>query len=332
MTKRTSVRTWRGGLWRALCLLAVGGLSIIALGQPCPAAAPAAQEIAAEAPSAPAASPESISLAGVWKFRTDPGETGLAEKWHQPDYDDSAWRSLHVPSSWEDQGIATGNPQYPSTEPEDGYNGYAWYRRHFIVPAGWAQSKVTLRIGAIEDMDATYINGRLVGSTTQEENWGEAREYLLPPDALKPGEDNVIAIRVCDFGGPGGISGEPVALAIGPTALAPVEEEPEVRTYAVTRQEIVKIGGSVHVPADTMVEGDVVAVGGSVTVDGYVQGDAVAMGGNIRLNPGSRVDRGAVAIGGTVVVDESASVGREVLEMPVPVSYTHLTLPTTPYV
>jgi len=316
MTERTNVRTWRGALRRALCLLAVGGLSIIALSQPCPAAAPAAQEIAAEGPSAPAASPESIDLAGVWKFRTDPGETGLAEKWHQPDYDDSAWRSLHVPSSWEDQGIATGNPQYPSTEPEDGYNGYAWYRRHFTVPAGWAQSKVTLRIGAIEDMDATYINGRLVGSTTQEENWGEAREYLLPPDALKPGEDNIIAIRVCDFGGPGGISGEPVALAIGPAAPAPVEEEPESPVYTVTRTDMVRIGGSVHVPADTRVEGDVVAIGGSVTVDGYVQGDAVSVGGSVEAKPGAKIDGDAVAIGGSAIIDESASVGGDVIETP----------------
>ena len=51
---------------------------------------------------------------------------------------------------------------------------------------------------------------------------------------------------------------------------------------------------------DEVVDGDVVAIGGSVRVDGQVTGDAVAIGGGLALGPKADVQGDAVIIGGTL--------------------------------
>ncbi|HUP00476.1 MAG TPA: hypothetical protein VM737_03020 [Gemmatimonadota bacterium] len=62
----------------------------------------------------------------------------------------------------------------------------------------------------------------------------------------------------------------------------------------------VRIGGSIHVRADEVVDGDVVAVGGSVDVDGRVHGDVVAVGGSVELGPDAVVDGEVTSVGGTI--------------------------------
>jgi hypothetical protein len=70
--------------------------------------------------------------------------------------------------------------------------------------------------------------------------------------------------------------------------------------------ERVVVGESLRIGAEEVVS-KAVAVGGSLTVLGHVQGDAVAVGGSVTLLRGARVDGDAVAIGGTVSVEEGAS-------------------------
>ncbi len=94
----------------------------------------------------------------------------------------------------------------------------------------------------------------------------------------------------------------------------------------VWAKEILLRIGDVRVPADTIVHGDAIAVGGSAYVDGTVEGDAIALGGSvdvrghvtgsIRANGGSVVLRStavvggeASALGGTVTQEPGASVG-----------------------
>jgi cytoskeletal protein CcmA (bactofilin family) len=72
----------------------------------------------------------------------------------------------------------------------------------------------------------------------------------------------------------------------------------QVEAGEVVNGDVVAIGGPVTVLGT--VKGDVVAVGGSVDVSGKVDGDAIAAGGSINLNPGASVRGDAVAVGGTV--------------------------------
>jgi hypothetical protein len=259
---------------------------------------------------------ETIDLSGVWRFKGDWLESGLSEGWYKPEFDDSEWRELHVPGSWESQGINTNNPRWPVKTDECGYNGFAWYRKQFSVPENWLEARVLLRIGGIYDEDWTYINGQSIGQMTGADVWDQQREYLIPPDVLRPDEDNVIAIRVYDSQREGGIVEGPVELvnvsAEGAAAVPP----PDAREYTRTRGDVVRFGSSVTIDADEKVLGDVVAIGGSVEVSGYVTGDVVAVGGSVRIRDGARVDGAHVtAVGGGIHQDPGATVGGELVEV-----------------
>jgi hypothetical protein len=77
----------------------------------------------------------------------------------------------------------------------------------------------------------------------------------------------------------------------------------------------VHVGGSVTVDKDEIIDGDVVAVGGSATVDGTVRGDVVAIGGSVNLGPTADVENDVVSIGGGVHRDPSARIGGRVQEV-----------------
>jgi hypothetical protein len=145
-----------------------------------------------------------FSFQNQWKFKT-----GDDMKWKEPDYDDSKWNNIYVPSFWENAGYRN-------------YDGFAWYRKTFVY-TGTPEERMVLILGKIDDADQVYINGKLVGSTgnlTSQTNMRVAtgeeyksfRGYYLPPGLLKKGQKYVIAIRVLDTGGEGGIYEGPIGI------------------------------------------------------------------------------------------------------------------------
>jgi len=74
----------------------------------------------------------------------------------------------------------------------------------------------------------------------------------------------------------------------------------------------VRIGSSITVNEGEVVDGDVVAVGGSVRIDGQVRGDAVAIGGSMTLGPRADVANNVVVVGGPLRRDSGARVGGRV--------------------
>jgi hypothetical protein len=64
---------------------------------------------------------------------------------------------------------------------------------------------------------------------------------------------------------------------------------------------VVKFGQSIYIGPGEIVEGDAVAIGGSIIVDGMVRGPAVAIGGSVTITNTGAVEGDAVAIGGQVV-------------------------------
>jgi beta-galactosidase/beta-glucuronidase len=162
-----------------------------------------------------------LDLQGVWKI-----ELGDDVKWAEPKFDDAKWDNINVPSPWEEQG-------YP------GYDGYAWYRKHFWIGTtetnpsqsqtlkgrdGHALSNgvdlkkddlknrtVFLRIGYIDDVSETYVNGHLVGIEGEfpphySTAYDSPVQFPLPVEYLNFNGDNVIAVRVYDDQLAGGIT------------------------------------------------------------------------------------------------------------------------------
>lgn len=115
------------------------------------------------------------------------------ERWKSPDYDDASWPVMHVPALWEEK-------VFP------GLDGIVWLRKTFSLSAAEAGKPAELHLAMIDDSDETYVNGVKVGGLTAQYN--TPRVYAIREGLLKAGK-NVIAVRVTDTGGGGGIYGTP---------------------------------------------------------------------------------------------------------------------------
>jgi len=72
----------------------------------------------------------------------------------------------------------------------------------------------------VDDIDTTFVNGIKIGTTT---GYNVARRYSVPAGVLKPGR-NVIAVRVLDTGGGGGIWGnEKLQLVLAVPSMPVIE-------------------------------------------------------------------------------------------------------------
>ena len=135
--------------------------------------------------------------------------TGDDPAYSKPDFNDAGWKTLAVPGNWEPQGF-------------EGYNGFAWYRFHVTMPAAmrdkaWWKDSVILFLAKIDDADEVYVNGTRVSKTGSFPSdpqgyytrYNADRKLSLPSAApyWKWDQENIIAVRVYDGGGPGGIYG-----------------------------------------------------------------------------------------------------------------------------
>jgi hypothetical protein len=78
---------------------------------------------------------------------------------------------------------------------------------------------------------------------------------------------------------------------------------------------IVRIWSDAYVPAGQVVDGDVVAVFGSVTVEGTVTNDVVAVFGSVHLKDGARVDGQVVTVGGVLDQGEGSTIKGESVQL-----------------
>jgi len=150
-----------------------------------------------------------LNLKGQWKF-----SIGDDKARAEPDFDDSAWDILYVPSSWEDEG-------YP------GYNGYAWYRKNFEYKKSFANRELVLILGFIDDVDEVYLNGIKIGSSgsfppNYFTSYNSERMYYIPEELIKKDRKNVIAVRVYDDRLQGGLLRGNFGIYTGVTELLPV--------------------------------------------------------------------------------------------------------------
>lgn len=261
-------------------------------------------------------SSEGLGKAGIpkWKVYIPGDDSSVADpnkgaSWAgHPDYVEKSgdgvtgWTEIEVPGNWLDV-----NP--------DGINSFGWYRLKLTkLPQGLVGNAAQLKGFNVDDVDVTYVNGQLVGATgslpasaTDQTGYvsaaGTLRNYMIPPGLLKGDGKDVIAIRVYNAGGPGGItssapgligfpggviqgkvadaSGNPgvgltmIALSTGPTPLGTIFEatttdsKGEYRvvvppgTYSVIRK-----ANPAYVPVgDDAQTGIVVAPGGAITAN-----------------------------------------------------------------
>jgi hypothetical protein len=92
-------------------------------------------------------------------------------------------------------------------------------------------------------------------------------------------------------------------------------EEPRVEIDLTAGEEEgedrVSIGQDLVIEEGEIVEGDVVSIGGDLTVKGTVEGDAVSVGGKLTVTPTAVIGGDAVSMGGTLDISPEADVGGE---------------------
>ncbi|SFD93290.1 sugar-binding domain-containing protein [Thermophagus xiamenensis] len=133
-----------------------------------------------------------LNLEGDWKFMI-----GDDPKRAEPGFDDRSWETIHVPSSWENQGF-------------HGYDGYAWYRKTFILPPDYKDASLMLFLGYIDDVDEVYVNGQKIGHKGSFPPYfftayNAERRYIIPAGLINFNGYNTIAVRVYDAQLDGGI-------------------------------------------------------------------------------------------------------------------------------
>ena len=120
---------------------------------------------------------------GWWKERTG------REPWKNPDGE--TW--LPVPSI---------NPwsNWAGTRLAENGNGNVLLRQQVTLTAAQAKAGGVLNIGIIDDLDATWINGRMLGIS---HGWGTERAYTVPPGYLKAGVNEILVIASNSWGSGG---------------------------------------------------------------------------------------------------------------------------------
>ncbi|MEO6995471.1 MAG: glycoside hydrolase family 2 TIM barrel-domain containing protein, partial [Lacunisphaera sp.] len=99
-----------------------------------------------------------------------------------PNFDDSAWDHIGLPHSFSTPYFAATNSFYV---------GYGWYRKRFVVPAGWQGKHLFFHFeGAFQDTEI-FLNGKKVGV----HQGGYTGFEIEITDAAVTGQ-NVVAVRL----------------------------------------------------------------------------------------------------------------------------------------
>ena len=115
------------------------------------------------------------------------------EECSQINYNDSKWKTMILPVSWENTDVKS-------------FDGVIWFRKKVKIPSSWIGKELVLELGPIDDMDVTFVNGQKVGTSEKDGLWQQDRIYPIKKEMIT---DSVltVAVRVIDNQGGGGIYG-----------------------------------------------------------------------------------------------------------------------------
>lgn len=136
---------------------------------------------------------------GWWRRHGSRGPTDAP--WSTSFREDADWADAPAElGAWERWGV----PELAA------YDGMLWYRSGLRLTRAQARQRAVLELGAADETDVTWVNGRVVGSLYAP---GEGRRYVLPPGLLRAGENRIV-VNVLDTWRDGGLAGPASAHAL----------------------------------------------------------------------------------------------------------------------
>jgi beta-galactosidase len=121
-----------------------------------------------------------VPLDGEWRFTFQEGTS----TWAAPGFDDSAWRQVKLPHTWNAFDGQDGGSDYA--------RGNGWYRTQFRVPANATAGRVLLEFDAASREAEVFVNGTDVGTHIG----AFARFRFDVTDLVRKNEENLLAVRV----------------------------------------------------------------------------------------------------------------------------------------
>lgn len=125
--------------------------------------------------------------------KTDKGINKDGNGWFAESYDDSEWKQIPLPIHWEKSNIRE----------LEKLDGIVWFRKEIEIPESMQGKDLKFYMGIIDDTDITYLNAEQIGTSRI---YQEETVYKVSKEVILPGK-NVIAMRIFDWIGFGGISG-----------------------------------------------------------------------------------------------------------------------------
>ena len=126
------------------------------------------------------------------------------ERWWRAAYEGGAtWTGSGEGAGWKPAPAEMADWQTYEDRDMKGHLGRVWFSKSFTLSKTQARKAGALSLGLFDDTDATWINGRFLGSTS---SWTDNRTYEVPASFLKAGK-NTIIVNVRNTYGPGGMMG-----------------------------------------------------------------------------------------------------------------------------
>ncbi|MFW5798479.1 MAG: HEAT repeat domain-containing protein [Planctomycetota bacterium] len=134
---------------------------------------------------------------GGWLFRTDPARVGHVKGWFGDALERDAWHPIAIETFWHEA----------LPEKVGKYEGVGWYRITFDAPEKpeGKINEVVLHFTAVDESTWVWVNGNYAGEhDLGPMGWKTPFDIDIGP-FVKWGEPNVIAVRVLNTAGAGGI-------------------------------------------------------------------------------------------------------------------------------
>lgn len=139
------------------------------------------------------------------------GDEAEGERWER------WWRTRSPTAPWKESGSDWRQAPEPMRDwktwgvPELArHDGMVWFRRNVTLSAQQAAGTSTVSLGAIDEVDQTWVNGRPIGNSF---GYGTERTYQLPAGVLRAGENSIV-VNVLSTWDAGGMYGPPDHMAL----------------------------------------------------------------------------------------------------------------------
>ena len=131
-----------------------------------------------------------------WRFYL-----GGAQGAENPGFDDSQWRKIDLPHDWSIEDLPGTNSPFSKnaiSQVSGGFTegGTGWYRKKFFVPGNLEEKNFRILFEGVYMNAEVWLNGSYLGTHP----YGYSSFWFEISNKLKPGEENVICVKVKNEG------------------------------------------------------------------------------------------------------------------------------------